>query len=827
MTEANLLFRIATEKVELTFSRPAAASRALTLKAIQTGTLRIKSLREGSNLSCWRCDVQDLIAEKPDLENGPLLFEQTNYKLHLKSKGNVPVQFESRDPMILRELDTLKDESIIHGYINFGSQIGLSEFTILVEGKPEFEFCVEIFPSKLDYKQDYEEILSEVQEIMTGLALEYLRSTFRYGGTSETPQPTQIEWLTTLRHIVNDLERALQFIAQHPRRRIIREIIIDRAEKIKKADSYVRAAIRNAKGLGPLKNVSSNLRIPKLLPHSKAITTLDTPEHRWFANQLTSIQRRLAQLKSIESTKELNARRRKILDELAHLESRIVRLQGLEPIAAATTEPPSGFASMLLIGGPGYKEAYKLCLILNLGLRLEGGPMQLSVKDLNLLYEYWCYLAILRMVSEIVAKPIPSKEFFAVQQDGLRVLLQKGSGTAARFKVGERSLEVTFNRKFAGKSILINQQPDILISMQDPQWANLHLLVDAKYRVDASQEFVKEYKSPGPPEDSINTMFRYRDAILEEDRDRSLNMQPVRTVVQALAAFPFRVKNTGEYRTSELWKSLERIGVGAIPMLPGGNEYMKEWLCSSLQRGGWALSDKIIQHRGSVSALDWREAAAQAVLVGVLKHDLERKHFDWVVQNRIYYMPLFKNARKQFSTMYVALYSSRHQGGAAITHFAKVNAIDVRRRREIPTPWPATNVEQKLFLMFHLKDIQTIPIPIRNIGQRFSKHRWTSLLALRRAQNLSELFLETEPEWRLYEDLKANDVSFRLKSLKVMIQDPKNPSGRAWFKIREQINVRYAGADGFLAEFGGQKEKFTRLEPLLNWINQKLHTASI
>jgi hypothetical protein len=39
---------------------------------------------------------------------------------------------------------------------------------------------------------------------------------------------------------------------------------------------------------------------------------------------------------------------------------------------------------MQLLGAPGYKEAYRACLILSLGLRIEGGPFKLSLKDLSI-----------------------------------------------------------------------------------------------------------------------------------------------------------------------------------------------------------------------------------------------------------------------------------------------------------------------------------------------------------------------------------------------------------------------------------------------------------
>ncbi len=46
--------------------------------------------------------------------------------------------------------------SIVYGLVNFGNQVGRSEFTIVLGGQPEFSFEVEVFPTKLDYVSDYE-----------------------------------------------------------------------------------------------------------------------------------------------------------------------------------------------------------------------------------------------------------------------------------------------------------------------------------------------------------------------------------------------------------------------------------------------------------------------------------------------------------------------------------------------------------------------------------------------------------------------------------------------------------------------------------------------
>jgi hypothetical protein len=63
---------------------------------------------------------------------------------------------------------------------------------------------------------------------------------------------------------------------------------------------------------------------------------------------------------------------------------------------------------------------------------------------------------------------------------------------------------------------------------------------------------------------------------------------------------------------------------------------------------------------------------------------------------------------------------------------------------------------------------------------------------------LEEMFLETEPEWRLYEGLRARGVIFQIEPGQVKVTDPENPAGRVWFSTEKDFLVRYAGAFGFV-----------------------------
>jgi hypothetical protein len=221
-------------------------------------------------------------------------------------------------------------------------------------------------------------------------------------------------------------------------------------------DSSVRAAVRRGAGSGRQLKAGSGIIFHERLSTHEPRQTLDTPEHRWIPAQLDRIVRRLGQLQQSEA---------------------------------------------------GYDDAYRDCLDLSLGPRIEVDPLHLSAKRISLLHEYWCYLALLRLVSEVVGAHGRVDELFSIRQQGLHVLLEKGRKTTVPFDIADgRKISVSYNARFQGDSYIFAQKLDLPISFEDPNWHPLHLLLDAKYRVEGSPEYKERYGTPGPPEDAINVL---------------------------------------------------------------------------------------------------------------------------------------------------------------------------------------------------------------------------------------------------------------------------------------------------------------------------------
>jgi predicted component of viral defense system (DUF524 family) len=255
------------------------------------------------------------------------------------------------------------------------------------------------------------------------------------------------------------------------------------------------------------------------------------------------------------------------MDALQH---RLVRMSQLEPLREASLEPPQE-PSLRLLKAPGYREAYRACLFLQQGLAVEGGPLHLGVQDLHLLYEYWCYLTLVRLVAEITGHPVPWQSLIAVERYGLQLRLRKGRAHTIRFTLDKGEwLEVTYNPRFGGKGYLVPQQPDILLTLYRADGSRVRYILDAKYRLDATPSYQRRYGTPGPPTDALNDLHRYRDALRAG--------RTVQPVAQALALFPYREATPGDFAESRLYTILAEIGVGALPLLPGQTDYLAEWL---------------------------------------------------------------------------------------------------------------------------------------------------------------------------------------------------------------------------------------------------------
>ena len=65
------------------------------------------------------------------------------------------------------------------GNLHFQNEVGLSTFEIRMGDKVLLEVTIEIFPTKLNYKEDYQKLLQEVSDEIYNLAFHFIKKTYQ------------------------------------------------------------------------------------------------------------------------------------------------------------------------------------------------------------------------------------------------------------------------------------------------------------------------------------------------------------------------------------------------------------------------------------------------------------------------------------------------------------------------------------------------------------------------------------------------------------------------------------------------------------------------
>jgi len=307
--------------------------------------------------------------------------------------------------------------------------------------------------------------------------------------------------------------------------------------------------------------------------------TLDCVENRWLLDQIDSVMRRLREVEStmsIERDTRFSQRANDYvadhLRELIALASKIRTLSVFDGVAATslTSYPPLAVARV-----PGYLEASRLLMGIRMALEFRSEDLiDASLQDVSQLYETWCFLGVVEIIRGLLSGDAQdgSEGLPLVAERGLRTSVSRGTQGSIRFDDGDRSIHVIFNPRFAG--ITGDQQPDIVIRMDSPGAQSVFLVLDAKYRLDTSIEYRSRFGIHGPPQDAVNALHRYRDAIALDWQ----SSEGYRPVVRGVALYPLGSELATAFPTSRLKAALDRFGIGAIPFLPDNSNFAREWI---------------------------------------------------------------------------------------------------------------------------------------------------------------------------------------------------------------------------------------------------------
>lgn len=541
--------------------------------AAPTGSDPVVCVHDGTQLKPWRHG-----------EPGLRLAEDTVYQFTVECLNSaVPVEISHRDQTLVANVNQVGGHrNLLVGPVNFRRQVGNSEFVVRA-GRHELRFVVEVTPTKIDYHTDYLELVHDVNSLVHGLAFEYLRATYLPSTlTTAYDQQSTVEWLTVLAALFDDLDAAFNYVQAHPVRTLAGRTEYRRADKARGYDTQTRKAIQRGLGRGPWLHAPVVGPIRAQLPGSCAVESLDTNEHRWLRQQAVDVVGRIRHVvagiersrRSLAAAGRSHHRIDLEIRELQSFAARLTQRMSSEPFSTATAPPPVGFTSLTLLGQPGYRDAYRILQLLRMSLRVSSGAVATSIKEIDALYEMWCFLRVVAEVCSIVDTTIDPTTLIQIGDDGIRLRVKRGQQSAVTVHGGTKTLTIRYNQSY--DSLTGQQKPDIVIEVQHHEWPQIVLILDAKYRLDSSAGYIAAFGTPGPPSDAVNVLHRYRDAIAIRMNDAGLG----RPVVRGAVLFP--PDANADFETNRLWRALDELGIGAIPLLPSATTHLTAWLAHVL-----------------------------------------------------------------------------------------------------------------------------------------------------------------------------------------------------------------------------------------------------
>lgn len=543
----------------------------------------------------------------------PCFYEHQTYELVIEKKNiDAAAQLEFyHDNYNLRKAIKPKGKTLLTGNLNFQNEVGFTEFELRLDGETVLRVALEIFPSKIDYRRDYQNLIQEVNEQVYNLSFDFLRKTYSLMGLTEDKKPDQslTEFFSILKTISRRLVQAVEQIHKTPHHRLAKENRVVDADRVKRAGreniAYLakRPHLMREDNVHGMIHANGKMYRPTQVLETRRRMEYDTAENRFLRWALLRIEGRLKEMRKRLLDKQKRWQpdldKNTIQAQLEQVEGmrgqflRLLRLDFLQEVG----EMKELSVTLVLQMAPGYRDVYRFYLLLLKGLTLQDDLFRLSMKDVAQLYEYWCFLKIHDLLQS--KYELKRQDIVRVVHGGLFVRLDKSHRASVTYCNPQNGEEFTLMYNSKEDSATVGQEPDNVLSLVKRGRSGVEVtynyVFDAKYKLNSTVAYRNRYGTPGPQEEDINTMHRYRDAIVSQvgETDRY-----ERTMFGAYVLFPYQEQN-GDFVRNHFYKSIQRVNVGALPFLPGSTRLVERFLDELIGDSSEEAFERAVPTRGT------------------------------------------------------------------------------------------------------------------------------------------------------------------------------------------------------------------------------------
>lgn len=405
---------------------------------------------------------------------------------------------------------------------------------------------LECFPTKIDYRRDFEAIRAELENLAPTLTASPTGAAGSGYEPNQESQETPLEWLEMVRRSADRLSDSMARLLPRLRPQLEMSTEIVMADRLRGAKPVSR------RSYGTIANHRAALQVHTL---RQGESTPINGYLRWEVDRLRSMARSVV---SADWFHRIDSNLAEPVKDLAQAaDTWRLRLTGITPV--------HNLPSLhVRLRDPLYERAFRDLRLLWLALQPLRDSEPIGLKDLPTMYEYWVFLRITQILKNRFPKVIKNSDPL-VRRAGSQLVMAAGSkSTVVLSDAAGRRIRCQYRRLFRGLPTT-DQEPDAIIEIED---GTKFLIVDAKYRIGQDHAYLARYGIAGPLADDINVLHRYRDAIVSKEPPH------LRLAHAGLIAFPGVEKQ--KYRYHRFYMSWLSVGLGGIPMLPSGTALMEE-----------------------------------------------------------------------------------------------------------------------------------------------------------------------------------------------------------------------------------------------------------
>lgn len=554
-----------------------------------------------------------------DIEQGvpapATFFDNADYPIWIEFKDYVKdAQFGS---ILQNDNDRFSfRRHILAGFINYKNEIGRSEIQIIYKVDKEtraFCFGFEVLSTKLDYHEHWRTIVEDIEREYRMLSLDYMRRTFHGFSPDQNGEHPDIVWWSVFEGEQQKFIKACKSIIDRPRHRLHGEEVYLRADQLKQTPHNIE------------NRLAEHRKEPAYLYRvEQHILSNDTQENRFLKFALHQIGKRYEDLRQrIEAVKTASGTMKSAM--LATSET-LKRLQHHPFFRTIGRFKGINQESMVLQKATGYSQVYRTWNLLRRAYSLNDGLYRLQTKDIATLYEIWCFIEVSHIVkAQLHLDDEDVEHRNRMEMNGI-FSWELGKGEHSRIlfrKDGVELAELVYNPKNADKENdnvgmkdlvvpTVPQKPDIVLQLTKndlQQGMKMTYLFDAKYRIEGKDKGVDV-----PPEDAINQMHRYRDAIYYKDYDANALKKEV---IGGYILFPGDGE-PNDVAVSKFYKTIKEVNIGAFPLRPKDVENRKlleNFIDELIHTKSYETIAHVIPQKGAYVEVGNR------VLIGLVKED--------------------------------------------------------------------------------------------------------------------------------------------------------------------------------------------------------------